>query len=256
MPEIGATLRETRMRERIDIAEVETATKIRAKYLRALENEEWDLLPGPTFVKTFLRTYGDYLGLDSKILVEEYRQRYERVSPSELMPFGGSLSGRRQPRRVPAIPPFAIVGLVVLALLAILFVLGTSEPEEEAREPNRAGVAEPSPEPTSTPARRERRRPAASPVARLQISATGTVNVCLVDASGEVLIRSVNLQAGDRTRTFRSKRFRVTFGNENARFRLNGKTYRVPPSRNAIGYEITAKRRRVLPASQRPTCRS
>ena len=46
MPEIGETLREARMRRRIDMTEVEAATKIRAKYLRALENEEWDLLPG------------------------------------------------------------------------------------------------------------------------------------------------------------------------------------------------------------------
>ena len=63
---------------RIDMTEVEAATKIRAKYLRALENEEWDLLPGPTFVKTFLRTYAEYLELDPRLLVEEYRQRYER----------------------------------------------------------------------------------------------------------------------------------------------------------------------------------
>ena len=65
MPEIGETLREARMRRRIDMTEVEAATKIRAKYLRALENEEWDLLPGPTFVKTFLRTYAEYLELDA-----------------------------------------------------------------------------------------------------------------------------------------------------------------------------------------------
>ena len=51
MPEIGATLREARMRARIDVSEIEAQTKIRAKYLRALENEEWDLLPGPTFVQ-------------------------------------------------------------------------------------------------------------------------------------------------------------------------------------------------------------
>src|SRR5919112_3270843 len=104
MPDIGTTLRETRMRQRIDITDVESATKIRAKYLRALENEEWDLLPGPTFVKTFLRTYGDYLGLDSKMLVEEYKQRFERPHPGELLPF----SGRRSPRRSPALPPWAI----------------------------------------------------------------------------------------------------------------------------------------------------
>ena len=93
MPEIGDQLRETRMRNRIDITEVEAATKIRAKYLRALENEEWDLLPGPTFVKTFLRTYADYLGLDARNLVEEYRARYERPSAA------GADAVRRQPRR-------------------------------------------------------------------------------------------------------------------------------------------------------------
>src|ERR1700691_6033287 len=77
MPEIGQTLREARMRERIDVSEIEAQTKIRAKYLRALENEEWDLLPGPTFVKSFLRTYAQALGLDDKALLEEYKLNYE-----------------------------------------------------------------------------------------------------------------------------------------------------------------------------------
>src|SRR6201986_1081315 len=106
MPEIGETLRDTRMRRRIDMTEVEAATKIRAKYLRALENEEWDLLPGPTFVKTFLRTYGDYLGLDSKMLVEEYKQRFERPGPQDLLPFSASRASSRRQRRSPALPPF------------------------------------------------------------------------------------------------------------------------------------------------------
>ena len=81
MPEIGQSLREARMRARIDVSEIEAKTKIRAKYLRALENEEWGLLPGPTFVKSFLRTYAQALGLDGKALVEEYRAAYE--SPGE-----------------------------------------------------------------------------------------------------------------------------------------------------------------------------
>src|SRR5215207_11384121 len=86
MAEIGATLREARMRQRIDITDMEVRTKIRAKYLRALENEEWDLLPGPTYVRSFLRTYADALGLDSRALVEEYKLRHERLSDVELQP--------------------------------------------------------------------------------------------------------------------------------------------------------------------------
>src|SRR5918911_1474779 len=126
MPEIGETLRETRMRRRIDMTEVEAATKIRAKYLRALENEEWDLLPGPTFVKTFLRTYAEYLGLDSRLLVEEYRQRYERVSSQDLTPFGPGLGGQRRRRRPRgAYGPVLMVGAGVVALLAVFWVIGT-----------------------------------------------------------------------------------------------------------------------------------
>src|SRR6267142_1434681 len=90
MPDIGATLQEARMRARIDISEVETSTKIRAKYLRAIENEEWDMLPGPTFVKSFLRTYATALGLDGKALVEEYRLSYEHPSEAALEPIVSS----------------------------------------------------------------------------------------------------------------------------------------------------------------------
>src|SRR5271169_5164361 len=98
MPEIGATLREARMRARIDVSEIEAQTKIRAKYLRALENEEWGLLPGPTFVKSFLRTYAQALGLDGKALVEEYRQSEEGVG-DPMYESIVSKPGRTRPRR-------------------------------------------------------------------------------------------------------------------------------------------------------------
>src|SRR5919109_2371087 len=107
MPEIGETLREARMRRRIDMAEVESATKIRAKYLRALESEEWELLPGPTFVKTFLRTYAEYLDLDARLLVEEYKQRYERPAGMDITPLNAARRGpgRRRRARLAAMGP-------------------------------------------------------------------------------------------------------------------------------------------------------
>src|SRR6478672_464039 len=98
MPEIGETLREARMRAKIDVSEVEATTKIRAKYLRALENEEWGLLPGPTFV----RSYADYLGLDSKLLVEEYRLRHEHPSELDLAPIAPNLGPERRTARIGA----------------------------------------------------------------------------------------------------------------------------------------------------------
>src|SRR3954462_11052048 len=96
------------MRQQIDIADVEVATKIRAKYLRALENEEFGLLPGNTFVKTFLRTYAEYLGLDPQLLLEEYRAEYEPRGDAEMQQY--SVAARQRPRhrrrpRPPVGPP-------------------------------------------------------------------------------------------------------------------------------------------------------
>src|SRR3954454_24855265 len=87
---IGDSLREARMREHLDIADVEARTKIRAKYLRALENEEFGMLPGSTFLRTFLRTYAELLGLDAQQLVEEYRANYEAQDDLELQPLAGT----------------------------------------------------------------------------------------------------------------------------------------------------------------------
>src|SRR5919197_130502 len=100
MPQaIGDTLREARMRQKIDISEIESKTKIRAKYLRAMENEEFDLLPGSTFAKSFLRTYANALGLDSHRLVEEYRAQYEPRDEGDLPPLAGQRGRRPPPQR-------------------------------------------------------------------------------------------------------------------------------------------------------------
>ena len=87
------------MRQRLDIADVERQTKIRAKYLRALENEEFSMLPGPTFVKTFLRTYAELLGLDPHALVEEYRAQLRARDELETLQPLGPPGRRAGPRR-------------------------------------------------------------------------------------------------------------------------------------------------------------
>jgi cytoskeleton protein RodZ len=82
--EIGTSLREARLRQQLDFTELEQATKIRAKYLRALEDEQFDVLPAQTYVKGFLRSYAEYLGLDGQLYVDEYNSRFvvgEEESP-------------------------------------------------------------------------------------------------------------------------------------------------------------------------------
>ena len=263
MAEIGETLREARMRRRVDMTEVETATKIRGKYLRALENEEWDLLPGPTFVKTFLRTYAEYLELDSRLLVEEYRQRYERPSTQDLTPFAaGRTRGRggRRRRRLAAWGPGLVVAGCVVLLLAALWLLG-SWPLGEDEEPAGRG-AEASP--TATPEaggddgeREQPRRERRPQRVRLQLVATAPVYVCVVDAGGRQVIDEETLDAGTTTRVLRSKRFLTNFGNNAIEMRVNGRTFPVAASTGAIGYELRPGRRpRRLSDEQRPDCSS
>src|ERR1700735_874510 len=122
MADIGETLRDARMRAHVDVSEIEAKTKIRAKYLRALENEEWGLLPGPTFVKSFLRTYAEALGLDGKALVEEYRRSQEYQGedvPGEPI----VASGERRRSRTPASGPSRGYIIAVGSILAVIVLL-------------------------------------------------------------------------------------------------------------------------------------
>lgn len=76
MFEIGSSLREARLRQRLEFHEVEQAIKIRGKYLKALEDEQFETLPAPTYVKGFLRSYADHLGLEGQLYVDEFNSRY------------------------------------------------------------------------------------------------------------------------------------------------------------------------------------
>ena len=240
------------MRARIDVSDVETQTKIRAKYLRALENEEWDLLPGPTYVKSFLRTYAEALDLDAKLLVDEYKLRHERLSDVELQPISAAAPGRERRRSGPVIPPGAFVVLIFVGLIVALYLLDPGGNDQ----PSSAGPAATQPESTpTTPAVAASRPPARPRSVRLRLEATGDVYVCL-KAGDRTLLNGVTLTAGDRTPTFRSRRFRMTLGNNALRLRVNGRLRSVAPSADPIGLQITPRTgRRPRPANRRPVCR-
>jgi hypothetical protein len=256
MPAIGATLREARMRARIDISEIESETKIRAKYLRALENEEWDLLPGPTYVKSFLRTYADALGLDSRLLVEEYKLRHERLTDVELQPIAPP--GRRGPgptRRRSGIPRAYVVWFLVLAVLAGIYFLGKKSENDNSSKSNQpASTSKPAPSGGNGSKKKSKDKQAAPKIARLQVLGTAPVYVCIKAAGNRTLVNGDTLAAGGRTNTFRSSRFDVTLGNGNAKMRVNGRLLDVPDVQSGIGYVVTPKGRRTLSPGQRPTC--
>jgi cytoskeleton protein RodZ len=271
MPAIGATLREARMRARIDISEIESETKIRAKYLRALENEEWDLLPGPTYVKSFLRTYAEALGLDGKLLIEEYKLRHERLSDVEMQPIRPP--GAREPRRrrrvgsgrgwaVLAVVALLIVGLYALGRLDVGD--GDGDGGSDAANTTPATTTSTTPKRTSTAKRSStssssssssKKKKSQPRLVRLRLVPTGPVYVCLKRAGGGTVVNGRILQAGSRQPTYRSRRFRLLLGNSEVRLRVNGRTRSVAPTGGVLGYEVTPPGRvRPLPAAGRPSC--
>jgi hypothetical protein len=131
--EIGNSLREARLRQTLDFPEIEQATKIRGKYLRALEDEQFDVLPAQTYVKGFLRSYAEYLGLDGQLYVDEYNSRFvvgEEESPA-------------RPRRVAPAPSRGVQvqsRVVLLTLLGIasvtaLVIVAWTRGEPQKKEP-------------------------------------------------------------------------------------------------------------------------
>ena len=117
MFEIGNSLREARTRRGMEFAQAEQTTKIRGKYLRALEEERFDVLPSQTYVKGFLRTYADYLGLDGQLYVDEYNSRF--VTGADWQPRAQRSSPRQKhERRLQA-----NVVLIVLAAIALVTIV-------------------------------------------------------------------------------------------------------------------------------------
>jgi cytoskeletal protein RodZ len=246
------------MRARIDISEIEAETKIRAKYLRALENEEWDLLPGPTYVKSFLRTYADALGLDGKLLIEEYKLRHERLSDVELQPIAppGQRERRRRPRG--GVPRGWLVAFVVVGLLAALWVVGNRNHNDGATQsstPPPTASRQAAPSSAKKTSTRKKKKAAARPkLARLTIVATGQVYVCLKAAGKRTPVPGIVLTGGARQGPYKSSRFRLQLGTSEARLIVNGKSRSVPSVANGIGYEITPRKVRRLPSAQWPRC--
>jgi cytoskeleton protein RodZ len=268
MDEIGARLREARMSANIDINEVEARTKIRAKYLRAMENEEWDLLPGEVYVRSFLRTYGDFLGLDSRALVDDFRRGYENPSEHEPPPIAPPSRERREreerqrqrqqrgggPRR--AVPPWAIIGVVLLIVVVVLVIVGTS---------NNSSQNDTTSKTTAAGHHHHRRRhhkahkvvhhaPPKVTSVSLSMVPTAAVYVCLENGNGKKLIPGRIFNVGDTIPTEVGKRLLLTLGNASVTVKANGTAVPVPASTSAIGLKFTPTGHTSLPAAQQPQC--
>ena len=154
MFEIGATLREARERRQLTYEQVEAETKIRAKYLRALEEEEFDSLPSGTYVRGFLRAYASYLGLDGRLFVDEYASRFGTRHDDELFRRRRErpMTQRRDSSSAVLVALIAVVAVGVLFFVAWRFGPGEADAAaDRASRPRRRPASGPQREPATVP---------------------------------------------------------------------------------------------------------
>jgi hypothetical protein len=237
--EIGSSLREARLRNGYEISDAEAATKIRTKYLKALEDERFELLPAPTYIKGFLHSYAEFLGLDGQLYVDEYNSRYAAAEEDV------AIRPRRQPqsrahRRVESrVLLLALLGiLAATALVLIAWRFGGSAPASVANLESRQAAP---------PAVRQ--NPVEKPAVDLVLTAVGGNSLVIVrrgSGNGEPVFDGT-IERG-RSMQFTGKRLWLNVGSpDNLVARLNGKAVRLPARREPV--VLVATRKGLRPAS-------
>jgi Helix-turn-helix domain/RodZ C-terminal domain len=220
--EIGTSLRAAREHQKLELAEVERETRIRAKYLRALEDEQFDVLPGTAYVKGFLRTYADFLGLDGPRFVDEFNERFAPAEMPEAAPPVRILRPRRfLDARLVAIPLAIGIGLFAWRLGS-----GGHHPHHAALSPAPPHVRVSTS--TPAPAAPAPTRPAAARIVFVAARGPCWLGVRLGSATGKDLYERT-LEPGQSAR-FAGRRLWVRIGAPwNVDATLNGKPVGLPP---------------------------
>jgi cytoskeleton protein RodZ len=221
--EIGNSLREARVRRGIEFPQAEAAIKIRGKYLRALEDEQFELLPAETYVKGFLRTYAEYLGLDGQLYVDEFNSRFVTGEDSETRRARTRRSTTARPQRRSRRTETSVV-LIALAAIAVFTVIVIAAWKTGGS---------PSNSPTAQPAKHTARVP---PALFTFAALHGTTHVIARNTSATGAIRyDGTVERGDSAVAIRGKRLWVAIDSpENLRLEVRGKRVHVPGMRPRV----------------------
>lgn len=249
-------LRTARVNRGLEIVDAEQATKIRGRYLRALEEERFEILPGEAYTRGFLRTYAEFLRIDPEPLLEEYRRRVAHQAPAAGMaaPERVPPTPRRRGGTGPAVGGGAIAGIAVALVVVALFVIGlvggNTSNEPAHRTATRAGEHHHQ----RHHHHKVKRAPARSTRVKVSLDPTATVWVCMVDETGRPVIDAATLSAGQRQGPFKGKSFDLNLGNGAVQLTVNGKRVAIASSPNPVGYHIAPAGTRSLRSGGRPTC--
>jgi hypothetical protein len=250
---IGEVLKGARTRQGLDIGTVEERTKIRTKYLRALEAEDWETLPSPAYAKGFLRTYSNLLGLDADAIVDEFRRQAES-DLSEEHPYPLSeplLEGRRRPGgdggpgRSPATWVAGALAAIVL-LLVVLAITGDDDGGGGDRAAKRERQARQERQQERRRERRQERQTAQAQAERvtMRMEINSTVSVCLIGDGAQPLIDDQLLSPGAVEGPYRARRFELRFptGYDRDQFDLfvAGERKRLPELTGPATFRIVA----------------
>jgi cytoskeletal protein RodZ len=248
--EIGNSLREARLRQGLEFPRIETETKIRGKYLRALEEEQFEVLPGDTYVKGFLRTYADYLGLDGQLYVDEYNSRFTTAEEITAAP---STPRRRRARPVESnLVVVALAGIVAVTVLVVVGLagIGSGSPEQTPlvdTSPDQTTAQDTSTGPATTTGQQPA-GPARPAKARLVLTAVRGecwVQVRANGVNGRLLYEGT-LEVGQTQRFMRYQRLWLELGAPaNVDAKLNGRRVGNFPTQPAV-VVATAKRVRTV----------
>ena len=262
-PTIGQKLRQARTERGVELSEVERATKIRAKFIEAMEGDRWQELPAPVYARGFLDIYARYLGLDHEALLEEYRHTVEGEGEEQPIPDSVIKPGRlrnRPARRLPSIGSInvgpaakVLAGVLVVVVVGLVIVgsIGGSDNNDNGKTGQGKDQGAKAAGPPSTTG-----TTSTTPAGQVsvELTATAPVWVCLVDDSGTPVVDSETLSANEARGPFKSSRFEVTFGNGSVEMTVDGEAAPVPAVAEPIGYRITPSAVRRLDPSSRPTC--
>jgi len=228
--EFGERLKREREMREVSMEELTKATRISKRFIEALENEEWEKLPGGVFGHGFVRTIARYLGLDEEAFLGEYDlARSEKMQPAPPKP----------EERIPSPPKWIPVAAVAVLLLLVvgLFYAGRYgwQRYAERRATRRASEASLATRPESgassaAPVDATGSSPASSASAinslDLSVSTSAATRVRVI-ADGKLQIDS-ELPAGETRHFSASEQFEVTAGDSSAvLLELNGQA--MPP---------------------------